>query len=307
MKKRKIKEIIYTAASFVGGAALFGISMNMFLAPGNVVMGGATGIATTVNYLFDSIPIGILILAINIPLLALNLHRLGVLETLKTLAGIVVSSIAIDLMTFLPVTLDDPLLCAVLGGVTMGAGAGLMLTRGFSTGGSDLAAMMLQKRIKSMTTGRILLIIDAVIVISSAFVMRNYETVIYSAVSIFSYSTALDAVMNGSDREKLALIISDKYEKIADEVVSQLDRGVTVFHAGGWYSKEEKEVLMCVVKRQEVYILKNLVEKLDPAAFMIMADATEVLGEGFKSISGEKKREKTKLFGKKKGEKSDNG
>lgn len=300
MKKRKIGEIIYSAASFVGGAALFGISMNMFLAPGDVVMGGATGIATTVNYIFDSIPIGILILVINIPLLALNLHRLGVLETLKTLAGIVVSSAAIDLMTFLPVTLNDPLLCAVLGGVTMGAGAGLMLSRGFSTGGSDLAAMMLQKRIKSMTTGRILLIIDAVIVISSAFVMRNYETVIYSAVSIFSYSTALDAVMNGSEREKLALIISDKYGEIADEVSAQLDRGVTVVHAGGWYSKEDKEVLMCVVKRREGYILKNLVEKIDPDAFMVMADATEVLGEGFKSIGGDDKGEKRKLFKRKK-------
>lgn len=300
MKRSKFREIIYSGASFIGGAALFGISMNMFLSPGKVVMGGATGIATTVNYLYNSIPIGVLIIVINIPLLIVNWHRLGIVEMLKTLAGIAVSSFAIDLMTFLPVTLDDPLLCAVLGGVTMGAGAGLMLARGFSTGGSDLAAMMLKRKIKALTTGRILLIIDAVIVIGSAVVMRDYETVIYSAVAIFSYSTALDAVMNGSEREKLALIVSRCHEEIADGVALQLGRGVTVLHASGWYTKEVREVLMCVVKRQEGYVLKNLVEKIDSDAFMIMTDATEVLGEGFKSINPEAKRENKRIMRRKK-------
>lgn len=258
--------------------------MNMFLVPGNVVMGGATGIATVINYLFKNIPIGILIMVINVPLLLINLKQVGAKEMLKTIAGIIASSIAIDLMTFLPVTIDDPLLCAVLGGVTMGTGAGLLLTKGFSTGGSDLAALMLQRRIKAFTTGRILLVIDALIVITSAIVLKSYETVLYSAVSIFAYSTALDAVMNGSEKEKLAFIVSNKHEMIANSITTHLDRGITVLCGKGWYTKEEREVLLCVVKRREAYLLKNLVEKADPDAFMVFTDATEVLGEGFKTI-----------------------
>ena len=284
MKNTKYVEFFYSAGAFVGGAALFGVAMNMFLSPGKIVMGGATGIATTVNHLFESIPIGIMIMAINVPLLLLNLKQIGTGAMLRATAGIVASSTAIDLMTFLPVTLDEPLLCAVLGGVTMGAGAGLMLTRGFSTGGSDLAALMLKKHIKSLTTGRIILIIDAAIVLGSAVIMKSYESIIYSAVSIFAYSAAIDAVMGGSDRAKLVIIVSHHYEAIADAVAKRLSRGVTVLHGNGWYTKENREVLMCVVKRQEGYLLKTIVENTDPDAFMILSDATEVLGVGFKAI-----------------------
>lgn len=294
MKKFKvrIRDFIYGFAAFFAGALLFGVSMNMFLAPGNVVMGGATGIATVINHLFNNIPIGILIMLINVPLLLVNLKQVGAREMIKTIIGITASSIAIDLMTFLPVTIDDPLLCAVLGGVTMGTGAGLMLTKGFSTGGSDLAALMLQRRIKAFTTGRILLVIDALIVVTSAIVLKSYETVLYSAVSIFAYSTALDAVMNGSEKEKLALIVSDKHEMIADSITTNLDRGITVLYGSGWYTKEDREVLLCVVKRREAYLLKNLVEKTDPEAFMVFTDATEVLGEGFKTIGNISSKER---------------
>ena len=133
MNRKKIADIFYTLVTFFGGSVLFGVAMNMFLSPGKVVLGGATGIATTINFLHPTIPIGIMIMVINVPLLLLNWKQVGPVAMIRAIAGIVASSVAIDLMTFLPVTIDDPLLCSILGGVSMGAGAGLLLTRGFTT------------------------------------------------------------------------------------------------------------------------------------------------------------------------------
>ncbi len=292
MNKKKLSSLVSDTVAFLGGAALFGVSMNMFLSPaadpGKVVMGGVTGIATVINFLYDKFPIGVLIIALNVPLLLMNIKVSGFRSMIKTVLGIAATSLAIDLMTFLPYTLEDPLLCAILGGLTMGVGAGLMLTRGFTTGGSDLSAVLLKKRIRWLSTGRLILIIDVIVVIGAAIVMHSFETVIYSTVSIFAYSVAIDAVMGGSERAKMAILISSKHDEIAAAISEKLERGVTLFHGGGWYTKEDKEVLMCVVKRNEEYTLKQIVEKIDRDAFIILTDATEVLGMGFKEIEDKK-------------------
>ncbi len=302
MRRRKIVDLFSTLFSFFGGAALFGVAMNMFLSPGKVVMGGITGISATINYMFPQIPIGITIMVINIPLLFLNMKAVGTKAMLKTIAGIVASSVMIDLLTFLPVGLDEPLLCALFGGAVMGSGAGLMLSKGYTTGGSDLAAFLLKRRVRNLTTGRIILFIDILVITGSAFAMKDFNGIIYSAVSIFAYSVAIDAVMGGSERAKLVIIISSEYQKIATAVSNEVHRGVTLLHGSGYYTGENKEILMCVVKRHEEYQIKTIVEEIDPVAFMIFSDATEVLGMGFKkiepqkAIEGEskKKKEKTK-------------
>ncbi len=287
MENKKLLDIFSGALAFFGGAILFGMSMNMFLTPARVVMGGATGIATTVNYLVPEIPIGVMIILINVPLMLLNMKTLGFSAMIKTLVGIVMSSVMIDVLTFFPVTIDDPLLCSVIGGITMGYGSGLMLTRGFTTGGSDLAALMLRRHIKRLTTGRLILIIDVVVVVGSALITGNYEGIFYSALSIFTYSAAIDSVMGGVDKAKMAIIISKKHEEIAKNISDYVNRGVTVLYGRGWYTKEESEVIMCVVKRYEEFRIKTVVEKTDPSAFMIFTDATEVLGAGFKNITEE--------------------
>ncbi len=284
MKNRKFYDAFSTWVSFFGGAILFGVAMNMFLSPGKIVMGGITGISATINYMFPSIPIGVMIMLMNIPLLFFNMRVVGVRAMLKTVAGIAVSSVMIDLLTFLPVTLDDPFLCALLGGAILGSGAGLMLTRGFTTGGSDLTAFLLKRKIRNLTTGRIILLIDVIVVVGSALVMKNYEGIIYSAISIFAYSVSIDAVMGGAERAKLAFIVSSDHKKVAAAISNELNRGITVLHGNGWYTGEDKEILMCVVKRHEEYLIKKVVEKEDPTAFMILSDATEVLGMGFKRI-----------------------
>lgn len=228
MKKNRFPSLLYAAISLLGGAALYGISMNMFLSPGKVVMGGATGIATTVNFLFDRIPIGLTIVAINVPLLLLNMRSQGLSSMARTIVGITVSSVAIDMMTFLPVTVEDPLLCSVLGGITMGCGSGLMMNVGYTTGGSDLAAVMVAKKARRISTGKMILVIDAVIVIGSAAILRNYEGIIYSAIAVFTYSIAVDSVMGGADRAKMVIVISDSYERISKAITEDMDRGVTL-------------------------------------------------------------------------------
>lgn len=284
MKSKKLFDSISGAIAFFGGAALFGISMNMFLNPARVVMGGATGVATTINFLVPAMPIGVTIILINLPLMIFTVKEVGFSAMVKTLIGIGVSSLMIDILTFFPVTMDDPLLCSALGGITMGYGAGLMLTRGYTTGGSDLAAMLMRRKIKRITTGQLILIIDVVVVVGSAVITGNYEGIFYSAVSLFTYSAGIDAVMGGADRAKMIIIISDMHEEIAGIIANSMDRGVTLLHGSGWYTKDDREVLMCVVKRQEEYQIKSVVEKTDPRAFMIVTDAAEVVGEGFKNL-----------------------
>lgn len=284
MTRKKIFDRISGAIAFFGGAALFGISMNMFLNPARVVMGGATGVATTINFLVPAMPIGVTIILINLPLMLFTVKEVGFSAMVKTLIGIGISSLMIDILTFFPVTMDDPLLCAALGGITMGYGAGLMLTRGYTTGGSDLAAMLMRRKIKRITTGQLILIIDVVVVVGSAVITGNYEGIFYSALSLFTYSAGIDAVMGGADRAKMIIIISEKHEEIASIIANSMDRGVTLLHGSGWYTKDDREVLMCVVKRQEEYQIKSVVEKIDSKAFMIVTDAAEVVGEGFKNI-----------------------
>ena len=144
---------------------------------------------------------------------------------------------------------------------------------------------MLSHKYKRFSTGRMILIIDFFIIVGSAIALHNYTAILYSLIAASSYSFALDLVLDGSRTAKLTLIISDKYDVISDAIFRELDRGVTILNGIGWYSRMNKNVIMCVVKRQELYILKNIVKKADPSAFMILSDAREVMGYGFSELS----------------------
>ncbi|NLK40047.1 MAG: YitT family protein [Clostridiales bacterium] len=280
--KIRLRSILYEIGIIIAGSFLFAMSLNMFLRPGNIILGGATGVSTTLNILFNS-PIGVVIILINIPLIIANTWVYGIRFLGKTIVGIVTTSVAIDIITFFPITITDPLLCGIFGGVTMGAGTGLLFTRGYTTGGSDLLAWLLRKKYKSLSTGRLMLIIDFIIIFGSALALKNYETIIYSIISIYAFSFVLDLVLSGTDRAKLALIISSQYTEIADAIQRELERGVTVLFGKGWYTRDNKDVLMCVVKKEELYDLKRLVHGYDSNAFIILSNASEVLGYGFKS------------------------
>lgn len=176
----------------------------------------------------------------------------------------------------------------------------MMFARGYTTGGSDLAALLIKLKFKKLPTSKTILVIDAAVVIVSAVATNNYVTVFYSFIAIFMSSNALEIVNSGFEKTRLAYIFSDRYEKIADSLMTELERGVTVLDGMGWYTKESKKVILCVVKKNELYSLKTLVKAIDPNAFLILSEANETIGLGFKEGVGDvvieprKREEKTK-------------
>lgn len=275
--------LLYDIGSVFIGSLLFALSMAFFFTPSGIVMGGASGISMTAHNMIG-LPVGLGILIINTPLVLLNIKLSGLKGMARTIVGIVCTSVFTDLLAFLPPATDEPLLSAFCGGALMGAGAGIMLMRGFTTGGSDLAAYLIRRKTRRLPVGNIILIIDSFIIIGSAFLQWNFSNIIYSVAAAIAYSLSIDAVMNGMHRAKLSLIISDRYAQIGDTITKQISRGVTVLKGIGWYTGVNKNVVMCVVKRSELFALQKVVKDIDPNAFMIITDAAEVLGSGFNNI-----------------------
>ena len=264
------------------GCVLFGIGLSLFLTPCGVILGGASGIAVLIhNYI--PLPVGAGILLVNLPLLFFSVRITGWRGMMRTVLGILASSISTDIWALLPAAADDPLLGAVFGGAIMGAGGALMLPRGFTTGGTDLAAYLICKKRKRYRTGTVIMLIDTVIVSGAAVLSGSFSGILYSAAAITAYSVALDAVMGSMGRAKLSLIISAKHAEIGNAITREICRGVTVLNGRGWFTGTEKSVILCVVKRSELYALKSLVRAVDPEAFLIISDAAQVLGQGFET------------------------
>lgn len=278
------KELFYQIGSVLLASFLFAVSLDVFLLPKSIVIGGVTGISTIFNILFHT-PVGLIILLINVPLVIVNAFFFGPKFMVKTIIGIVTSSVAVDLLSFLPSLTDDILLCALFGGLCMGTALGLFFSKGYTTGGSDLISCLLKLRFPRFSNAKMLLITDSLIVFVSCLVTRSYVSGLYSVVAIFVSTFFIDIVINGVSRAKLALIISDRPREISDAIQQKLDRGTTLLVAQGGYTHKDKQVVMCVVKKTQIYELKTVINSVAPDAFIIFSDAAEVRGIGFESES----------------------
>lgn len=274
------KEIREEALPLLAGSGMFGLGYSLFLTPGNVVLGGAGGVAITLRH-FVPLPVGVWIFLLNLPLLAAAARIAGMRGMTRTVIGVLASSVATDLFALFPAATEDPLLGAAFGGALIGVGGGILLPRGFTTGGTDLAAWLWNQKNPRRKIGTLILYMDTSIVLGSAIILRNFVGVLHSGVAIAMFTVTLEAVMGGMERAKLSWIVSRHYERIGNAIMEQIHRGVTVIHGYGWYTGEERHVLLCVVKRSELYALKSLVRSIDADAFLIVTDAAEVLGEGF--------------------------
>ena len=264
------------------GSAAYALSVNVFTAPNRIAPGGVTGVATLVNYLTGA-PIGVTILLINIPLLLAAWRFLGPSYTLKTTAATVVVSVVIDgTAPFLPAFCGDTMLVAVFGGVLAGAGLGLIYMRGATTGGSEVVAGLLERKLPHIPIGRLILLVDAVVVGASAVVYRNLESALYAMILIFVSSSLMDTLIYGQNKGKMLLIMTRKEQEVADDILRSLGRGVTMLNAAGAYTGEPRRVLLCAVRPPEVYALRTLVWDRDPDAFLVIASTDDVLGEGFR-------------------------
>ncbi len=293
----KIKNLIYDGIMFLLGSLLIAISVNTFAAPNNIAPGGLTGLATLFNYLFKA-PIGITTILLNIPLFIWGYFEGGYKFVAKTAVAMFLSSIMIDItVPILPIYRGNIFIIVVLGGVSAGFGLSLIFMRGTTTGGTDLAANLINRHVRHLSLGKLLLIIDIIIVVASFFVYKNIESPFYAIVIIYITTKVIDSVLYGTDSGtgKMMFIISTHTDEISKRIIKELDRGVTGLKSRGCYSGIEGEVLLCAVRRQEVYKTYDIVHSIDPRAFIIVGEAGSITGEGFKLLSyNEKKKIKNK-------------
>lgn len=267
------------------GCSLFGLGFNLFLKPNDLNVGGVAGLSMVLVYLTDFATIGTVTALINLPLFLLAGIKLGRKYFLSSLIGMLLTSIAIDLFSVMPIPDTEPLIGGLYGGVLCGLGLGIILVAGGSTGGSDIVVRLLKLRWRNVPIGTINIFIDASIVILTAIVFKNMTGALYSGVAIFVSGQVVDAVVYRFDYSKVVMIISRQYNTVADTISRTLDRGITFLDGEGYYSRFDTKVILTVVKRQQLSELKELVVAVDPDAFVIVQEAHQVLGDGFSRYS----------------------
>ena len=279
-----MKKIIWR--DYVGitiGAIITAISLNMFLIPNKIAAGGVSGLATVLHYLLDW-PVGIIMLAFNIPLFILGVREMGARYGFNTLFGAGILSVAIDLTApFTPVMTNDLLLSSLYGGVVSGIGLGLVFRSKGNTAGTALAAVLLNKWL-GIRIGQAMMASDFFVIVFAGVAFKSPELALYALISMFVTGQIIDLVQEGPSSSKAFLIMSSKPDAVSDAILSELDRGVTHFEGKGGYTGQSREMLLCVVSTSEVTQLKELIYQIDPKAFVIVASAHEVLGEGFTEV-----------------------
>ena len=270
----------------IGGSAIFALGFALFLQPNDMNAGGISGLAQVIVKLLGVGSVGTLSILINLPLFLLGGLKIGKRFFVGSLLGMVLSSVLIDLFAPLAVTGLEPMLCVLYGGVICGLGLGAVFIFGTSTGGSDILIRLLKLRYRNVPIGQISLVFDAVVVILTGIVFHDYSKALYTGIAVFVTSHVIDAVVYRFDYSRVALIVTKEYEKVAIDVVGhKLGRGATYLYGQGSYHLNDTKVVLTAVKKQQVAELKEMVTQIDPAAFIIVMEAHQVLGDGFARYS----------------------
>lgn len=280
------KDILLDIAFIAAGAAVYATAVTALTAPNNIAPGGVTGLCTMLNFMFGT-PIGLMGFLINIPIILWAVVDIGYKLVVKTMAAIVLSSVLIDLFTgFMPVYRGNPILVAVFSGVGEGLGLSLTFIRGATTGGTDMIARLLERRMPQMSMGKLMLALDGIIVAASAVVFGSIENAMYACIDIFVCTSVIDSILYGTDvgTGKLFYVMSPKVREMGQRVIKELDRTVTYLDSHGGYSNEPGETMLCVVRRFEVFQIQAIIREVDRNAFVIVGDAGQITGEGFKSM-----------------------
>ncbi len=273
-----LKDIIYNIA----GAFLVAVGIYSFSEKINVAPGGVSGIAIMVKYL-TGLPVGGVSLFINIPLLIIAYKFMGKQFTVKTVYAILIYTVVIDSVVtpFFPQYEGDRMLGAIFGGVLIGAGLGLVFTRGASTGGTDIIGYLVEKKYPHIPIGKALLLVDCIILAVSVFVFKNIESALYGIVMLYAQSMVINKLVYGAEKGRNLFIISAQTKKIAQRILKERDRGATFIDGHGAYSMKPTNILMCVVRVWEYHYIKEIVYQEDPGAFVIATEAEHIIGEGF--------------------------
>lgn len=273
--------ILFSYVQIVLGALIGGAAYPLFLTPNRIAPGGITGIAMILNHLTQW-PVGMVSLVLNIPLFLIGYRTMGRIFTFRSLVATILFSVFIDVLPLKPLT-GDPLLGTLYGGVLVGAGLGLIMRGGATTGGSDMIARMVHRRFQFISVGSFLFAIDCAVVIAAAFLIGTTEA-LYALINIFLTAKVMDVVIIGFSANKACFVISPRWQEISQRIMREMDRGVTRLTAYGAYTDEERPTLLCVISRSEIMAFKRILREEDENAFVIIVEAHEAIGDGFSGM-----------------------
>ena len=280
-----LKDIFPNLLLVLLGAAVYGFSVQYFFVPAKLLSGGTTGVALILKRLLD-FPVGMTIIALNIPLFGLGWRKIGRKFFYFSLIGVIASSVLIDVfarfLPALPLLSEDRLLASALGGALSGLGIGLCLSGGGSTGGIDILASIFSRKNAAVSTGRFILITDIALIAVGAVIFNDIPSAMYTAVAMYISSVALDAVLYGQKLSAVVFIITSSPDSLSKTILRELHRGVTIVDAKGAYSGKVQGLLVCAAARRQLSQLKHTVKQNDPDAFVIVGDAREIVGNGFR-------------------------
>ena len=265
----------------------YACSTSLFLAPNSIVAGGISGLSVMLNILNGKLKIGMMVIALNVPILLLGLRLQGWKFIFRCLVTIVTLGVVTDLFAYFDPITDNPLLASLYGGVCQGIGIGLFVKYEFSSGGTELLGRVLSRMIPVLKIPVCVGLLDAAIVVLGAIVTESPDNMLYALIVIFASTKVSEVVLNGLEKSKLCFIITDKGREISDLLVHKSPRGVTMLQGQGMYTNKGHDVLLTCVKNRQLTQLKQLVNSVDPTAFMIINESFEVRGQGFQSLQAD--------------------
>lgn len=278
----KIKEILIECIETIIGTAIMAIGISLFLLPNQLSSGGFSGIATITYYLLN-ISVGTMVLVLNIPLFIIAFFKIGKSFFFKSLLGTISLSVFIDFFEkFTPLTQDRFLAC-IYGGTIIGIGTAVVLRSKASSGGTDLISNIIREYNHKIRMGTVIVIVDTIIIALNVIFFKKLEIGLYSAIAIYLDGKMIDIIFEGIYFTKLLFIISDKNEQIAKTIGKEIKKGSTGLYGKGMYSNEDKLILVCAAPRSDISKIKELARNIDPHCFIILSNAREVFGEGFKT------------------------
>lgn len=282
IKRQILDYVCITVASFV-----YAVGVALFIDPSNLAPGGLTGIAIIVSRL-SGVETGTLIFVLNVPIVLVGFWKFGWKFMFSTFYCVILTSVFTNLLAPFGAATEDVLLSAIAGGALVATSIGVVFKCGATTGGTDIIIKLLRRRFPHLKTGALFLLTDAMIVTVSAFVFRDLDAALYAAITVAVTSFVMDVVLYGRDEAKMIYVISDHSEIITSRLLEELDIGVTHIEGTGAYSGKEKKVIFCVMRKTLAPRVEQIVREEDADAFMIVSNATEIFGEGYKSYFSEK-------------------
>ena len=283
MNKQKVFTEVKGYVGMLLGCVFYALSLRLFLRDNGIVAGGLTGLATLINLIDERIPMGMITIALNIPVFLIGLKYTGWKFILRCLLTVGVLGVVTDALAFLPQLTDQPLLAALYGGILQGISVGLFIRCEFSSGGTELLGRVVSKWVKVVNIPVCVGIFDAIIVAAGAF-KQGPENILYALIVVFVCTKVSEIVLMGLEKSKLCIIITSKGREVAQALIEKSPHGITMMDGEGMYTHQDKNVLLTCVRNRQLTRLRQIVREVDEAAFVIINDAVEVRGKGFTAL-----------------------